>query len=610
MDPFSEQARDRIDPETAGNLSGLFFERVARSPEAVAYRQFDPGQDAWVDTTWQAMAVEVGRIQTALRREGLAKGDRIALMLRNSRDWVLFDQAALGLGLVTVPLYTDDRPDNVGRILRETDARMLVVDGRRQWRRLVELDDHFPELVRIVSLSRIESEDRHGERQLLSFSDWCFGLSGTPQRFDGPDDHLASIVYTSGTAGLARGVMLSHRAILENAWACSDVAAITPNDRFLSFLPLSHMLERTAGYYLPMLCGSQVIFARSVQQLAEDLQSQSPTLMISVPRVYERVHARLQRGLIEKGRLPQTLFALAVRIGWRRYQRALGRPGHSWRFDELLWPLLDRKVGRTLRQRLGGRLRFAICGGAPLSADLARQFTALGVPVLHGYGLTEAGPVVSVNRPEINRPDSIGPALARVEVRVGDQDELLVRGPSVMKGYWQDEAATAQVLDADGWLHTGDQGRIDDDGHWHITGRLKDIIVMSNGEKVPPAAMETAIGLDPLIDQVLIIGEGRPSLVALVVLNPELWPDFARGCAVDPEAHDALRDRYVERQVLHRIGRSLTEFPGYAQVRRVALLREPWTIENGLLTPTQKLKRLPIMREYAKRIDALYDSLG
>lgn len=609
-DPFSEQARDRIDPQTAGSLSGLFFERLARSPDAVAYRQFDPGQDAWVNTTWSEMAVEVGRIQAAFRRDGLAAGDRIALMLRNGREWVLFDQAALGLGLVTVPLYTDDRPENVGRIIRETDARMLVVDGRRQWRRLVEMDDHFPELLRIVSLSRIEAGERHGERKLLSFSDWTFGLSNEPQRLAASGETLASIVYTSGTAGEPRGVMLSHGAVLANAWACSEVAAITPHDRFLSFLPLSHMLERTAGYYLPMLCGSQVVFARSVQQLAEDLLSQSPTLMISVPRVYERIHTRLQRGLSQRGALTRYLFRQAVSTGWRRYLRAQGRPCQGWRPPDLLWPLLDRRIGRLLRQRLGGRLRFAICGGAPLSVELAREFTALGVPVLHGYGLTEAGPVVSVNRPVDNRPDGIGPPLTGVEVRIGHQDELLVRGPSLMAGYWRDQAATAQAFDADGWLHTGDQGQQGAQGHLRIIGRLKDIIVMSNGEKVAPAALEAAIGLDPLFEQVLVVGEGRPWLAALIVLDAEQWQSFAQDCSVDADDPMALRDRYVERRVLRRIGRSISAFPGYAQVRRVGLLANPWTVESGLLTPTQKLRRAQILREHAALVDSLYASMG
>ncbi|MFI9654025.1 long-chain fatty acid--CoA ligase [Guyparkeria sp. GHLCS8-2] len=600
----SNSADHRVTPAQAVNLSGLFFERVARTPQAIAYRQYDPGCQDWIDTSWADMSYEVGRIQAAMTRDGLEPGDRIAIMLKNAREWVLFDQAALGLGLVTVPLYTDDRPLNVAKIIKETGARLLVVDGRRQWRGLEAVADGFETLKRIITLAPVDAEDGAKDKHLESFADWTFGARGEPVRLDADGQTLASIVYTSGTAGRAKGVMLTHSNMLENAFACSKVASITGDDLFLSFLPLSHTLERTGGYYLPMICGSTVAFARSAQQLGEDLGIIKPTLLISVPRVYERVYDRIGSALKKKGAFAQKLFERTVSVGTARFERAQGREGSAWK--AAFWPMFDRLVAAKLRERLGGRLRYAICGGAPLSPELATVFTGIGVPVLQGYGLTEASPVVSVNRPDDNRPETIGTTLDGVEVRLGEHDELLVKGAGVMQGYWKNDEATAAAIDEQGWLHTGDQAAIDEDGHIRITGRLKDIIVMANGEKVPPAAMETAIGLDPLVDQVMVLGEGHHQLAALVVVEPEAFAELMHEFGMDAEDPETLTDRFVERLVLKRVNARLEDFPGYAQIRRVKILTEPWTIEDGLMTPTQKLKRPLIEKEHAEDIAELF----
>ena len=600
----NDSADHRVTPAQAVNLSGLFFERVERTPDAIAYRQYDPGCQDWIDTTWGDMAYEVGRIQAAMKRDGLKPGDRIAMMLKNAREWVLFDQAALGLGLVTVPLYTDDRPQNVAKIIKETEARLLVVDGRRQWRGLEAVTDGFESLNRIVTMAPVDAEDGAKDKHLESFADWTFGARGEPVRLEADGQTLASIVYTSGTAGRAKGVMLTHSNMLENAFACSKVASITGDDLFLSFLPLSHTLERTGGYYLPMICGSTVAFARSAQQLGEDLGIIKPTLLISVPRVYERVYDRIGSALKKKGAFAQKLFRLTVEVGSARFERRQGRAGSA--LKAAFWPLFDRLVAHKLRERLGGRLRYAICGGAPLSPELATVFTGIGVPVLQGYGLTESSPVVSVNRPEDNRPETIGTPLEGVEVRLGEQDELMVKSAGVMQGYWKNDEATEAVIDGYGWLHTGDQAAIDADGHIRITGRIKDIIVMANGEKVPPAAMESAIGLDPLIEQVLVLGEGQHQLAALVVVEPEAFTALVRDYDMDPEDTETLGDRFVERLVLKRVNGRLSDFPGYAQIRRLKILTTPWTIEDGLMTPTQKLKRPLIEKEHAQDIAELF----
>ena len=436
-------------------------------------------------------------------------------------------------------------------------------------------------------------------------ADWLAAAANTPVPACLLDaDQLASIVYTSGTTGRPKGVMLTHANLLWNAYAASQCADFGEHAVFLSFLPLSHTLERTGGYYLPMLLGAEVAYARSIAQLAKDLEEIRPTALISVPRIYERVYGRIQDGLAKKSRLARMLFDLAVRVGWRRFERAQGRAG--WHPELLLWPLLDRLVARTVTDKLGGRLTVAVSGGAALTPDIARVFIGLGVPLYQGYGLTETSPVVCVNRPESNVPASIGQPLPGVEVKIGDNDELLTRSRCVMRGYWKDEAATRAMIDADGWLHSGDKARVDGQGHFTIIGRIKDIIVLSNGEKVPPTEMESAILLDPLFEQVMLVGEGKPYLAALTVLNEAHWQAFAASLDIDPHQPAALTNPKVLRALTRRVAEHLKHFPGYAQIRRLHPELTPWTVDNGLLTPTLKIKRSLILERYRAVVDAMY----
>ncbi|MDX9767669.1 MAG: long-chain fatty acid--CoA ligase [Ectothiorhodospiraceae bacterium] len=594
-----------ITPQHAVTLAGLFRERARRSASRVAYRQYE--DERWVDVTWQEVARTVARWQAALLAEGLTKGDRVALMLRNRREWSVADQAALGLGLVTVPLYNDDRPDSLAWILNDAGVKLLFIDGRMQWRRLREVMSGLDGLMRVVSLQALE-DDGGIDARMRSLDDWlaAAGPLAEPPLVSIGADSLATLIYTSGTTGRPKGVMLTHANLLENAHACSLCGSFGEDDLFLSFLPLSHALERSAGLYLPMLVGAPVAYARSIPQLAEDLATLKPTVLISVPRIYEKVYARIHAGLRQKSPLARWLFLAAVEVGWRRFEHAQGRA--AWHPKLLAWPLLRRLVADKVLSRLGGRLRYAVSGGAALAPEVARLFIGLGLPLYQGYGMTEASPTVSVNRPEDNLPASIGHPLPGVEVRIGADDELLTRSRCVMRGYWNDPATT-RAIDAEGWLHTGDKARMDADGRLYITGRIKDIIVLSNGEKMPPADMEMAIGLDPLIEQVMVLGEGRPFLVALVVLNAEVWELFARELGVDAADQAVLNDRRVERAVLERMRQRLRGFPRHAQIRRVLLSLEPWTVDDDLLTPTMKMKRALIRERFQTRIAALYDGL-
>ncbi|MFP4243751.1 MAG: AMP-dependent synthetase/ligase [Ectothiorhodospira sp.] len=601
------EPKDVITPGEAGTLAGLLRERIRRSPDRIAYRQHDPDRGAWVPRTWAEVGREVSRWQAALQREGLSPGDRVAVMLRNCQEWVIFDQACLGLGLVTVPLYTDDRPDNIAYVLGDAGARLLVLGGRLQWRRLQEVRERLETVQRVVTVQRIEPGEFPEEPRLMALDEWAPPDGGGELMIrDVAPDALATIVYTSGTTGRSKGVMLTHQNILQNAYAAQQCAPMGPEDLFLSFLPLSHTLERTGGCYMPMMVGAQVAFARSVQGLSEDLLNLRPTVLISVPRIYELIYGRITTGLESRSALERLLFRLTVGVGWRRFEHQQGRAG--WHPKVLLWPLLKRLVADKVTTRLGGRLRYAVCGGAPLPPPIARFFIGLGLPVYHGFGMTEASPVVSVNRPDDNLPASVGRPLPGVEVRIGPQEELLVRGPSVMQGYWNNPQATADTLDAEGWLHSGDKARFDEQGHLFIIGRIKDILVLGNGEKVPPADMEMAITLDPLFEQAMVVGEGRAFLSALVVLNPEEWHRLAEELALDPEDPEALRGRKVEKALLARVAGQLKAFHAYAQIRRLTPVLDPWEVDNGLLTPTMKLRRPLILERYAPQIEAMYEA--
>ncbi len=594
---------DTISIESAGTLPGLFRERLRRSPETPAYRYFDDSSGQWRENSWQQMAAQVACWQQALQNEHLQPGDRVAVMLANCREWVLFDQAALGLGLVVVPLYVNDSPENLAYVLEDSGARLLLIQGARQWRQFIQVAERLHNLQRVLTLDAIEAGEE--EPRLRWIAEWLppQGEYELIARESEPDE-LATIVYTSGTSGRPKGVMLSHRNILSDASAGLKMIAVHTNDLFLSFLPLSHTLERTIGYYLPIMTGSCVAFARSIQQLNSDFKSVQPTIFVSVPRIFERVHARVEEQLRNKSPLARRLFRMAVDSGWRRFERSQGRAG--WHPSLLLRPLLDRLVARKVRENLGGRVRFTVCGGAPLAPDIARLFISLDIPILQGYGLTESSPVISVNTLEDNIPASIGKALPGVEVRLGGKDELLARGPNVMLGYWNNPDATREAIDQDGWLHTGDKASIDAQGHISLTGRLKDILVLANGEKIPPAEMEMAIIADPLFEQVMVIGEQRPFLSVLAVLNPEQLEMLVQERKMQTVQDELLRDRNVESVVLQRISRRTAIFPGYAQIRRVHLTLNPWTVEEGLITPTLKLRRNHILEYHAAEVERIY----
>lgn len=630
---------DIIDPKAAKTIAGLFRERVRRIPHACAYRRFNVEENRFEEITWEEVSDLAACWQAALEREGLVPGDRVAVMLKNCLEWVLFDLAALGLGLVTVPLPAEDRPANSAYILRQTSARFVLIEKEEQWLRIKEVDDRLTGIERVVTLQQTGPSSFHpdackGEEVTRAHAKASRGASDVV----GPDEcsstnsrrdprlaelaewlpekgkgylvncrestELATVVYTSGTTGLPKGVMLSHANILQNAFGCLQRESIYPNDLFLSFLPLSHTFERTVGYYIPMMAGACVAFVRSIEKLPEDLLEIRPTILISVPRVYERIHKKIVIELEEKSTPIRYLFYLTVNIGWKRLLHLQGRGG--WTPLSLLWPLLNRIVASRVTAGFGGRLRLSISGGAPLALPIARVFIALGLNLLQGYGQTETSPVIAVNTMNDNIPTTVGRPLPEVESAIADDGELLVKGPNVMLGYWQSRRATEAAINPDGYLHTGDVARMDESGRLIILGRLKEIIALSTGEKVPPEGIELAIAVNPLFEQVMVVGEGHPYLAALVVLNRLQWEKLAavHGMALDQP--DLLADNRVEGILLSEIAKRMTRFPGYAQIRRVHATLTPWKAQDGFITGNLKLRRKELLARFERELELLF----
>ena len=603
---------DTIDPETAITIAGLFRERVRRTPQGCAYRRFNEKEGRFEAVTWEEVSRLAAAWQIALRRERLSPGDRVAVMLKNCLEWVLFDLAALGLGLVTVPLFANDRPENSSYILEETGARFIFIEREEQWLRILQIGASLTAIARIVTLYPADPANRKAvapnawlDSRLTEMGAWLPGEAGNYVVNCGESTGLATIVYTSGTTGMPKGVMLSHSNILENAFACIQRESVYPDDVFLSFLPLSHTFERTVGYYIPMMAGACVAHVRSNDKIPQDLLAVRPTVLISVPRIYERIHRKIVVELKERSFPVRLLFRLTVRTGWTRFLHIQGQG--SWAPLLLFWPLLKKIMASRVMNLLGGRLRLSISGGAPLAFSVGRFFIGLGLNLLQGYGLTETSPVVAVNATDDNLPATVGRLLPGMAAAVASNGELLVKGPNVMLGYWNNGEATRAAVGSDGFFHTGDLAFIDPEGRISIAGRLKEIIVLSTGEKVSPEDLETAIAVNPLFEQVMIVGENRPYLAALIVLNRPQWEKTAARHGIAGDRLSDLNGNPVQEILLPEIEKQLARFPGHAHVRKVRCSLSPWTMQEELLTATMKLRRKELLAVFEREVEELFE---
>ena len=487
-------------------------------------------------------------------------------LLPNGIDAVCFDQGALIVGLVPVPLHIIDTPANCAYILEDSDTKLLVTVNRARWHAIQATGADLSQLRTVVYIDD-ESEPESKEVRSVNVAEWLKEGESVLTLPPGPEEEdLAALVYTSGTTGKPKGVMLTHKNIMSDISALLYNIAPNPSDTWLSFLPLSHTFERTTSYYIGLGMGNKVTFSRGVARILDDLKLVRPSIMMSVPRVFEKVAAKINERLKQKGAVSRLVFNAAVDAGYRNFCRCNGLPVDSAvpaAFDRLMDPLYDKLVRNQIKNSFGGRMRVAVSGGAALSPEVAKTIIGLGIEIFQGYGMTETSPIISVNKIGANHPDTVGPILEGIEAKLGEKDELLVRGPQVMRGYWKRPEDTFKTLDPEGWLSTGDQADILPGNYLKIKGRIKEIIVTSTGEKVPPVDIEQAIETDPLFDQAMVYGDNRPFIVGLLVLNKDNFERFVVSLNLDPKDPEILTNKAVIREILKRIKTACKSFPQY-----------------------------------------------
>jgi long-chain acyl-CoA synthetase len=587
---------------TDDTLAHAFESRAVRYGDRTFLREKIAGR--WHDYSWREIADFASRLRAGLLAMGLREGDRVAILAENSPQWVIVDQAVLGLGGVVVPLYTTSGIDETVHVINDSGARVLAVRGAELIAKVLAIAPRLPKLEHLIALHPDASHE-----PAASIPIHCLASIGTGEgapSHSGRREDLATFIYTSGTTGPSKGVMLSHGNLLANCEGALNALELDETDTILSILPIAHSFERTAGYYTVMLCGGTIAYAEGLGQIATNLTEIRPTVLLVVPRLLEVVYNRIMRSVRESSLLRRALFRMATAIGervaWRRH-RGL-RVGAQW----ALPLILSRKlVFSRIQEIFGGRLRYLISGGAPLGVEIFKFFAAAEVPLFEGYGLTEASPVVSVNLPGRTRIGSVGRPLFNVEARTAADGELLLRGPSIMRGYFGREDETREALDGDGWLHTGDIARIDRDGFITITDRKKEIIVLSGGKNISPANLEARLEADPLIAQACVIGDRRKHLAAIIV------PDFDE--LKRRLENDALTNRPPEQLVteasvralyqrrLREINRTLSDVEAIVDF---TLVPHRFSQDNGELTPTLKLRRRVVQQHYERQIEEMY----
>lgn len=587
--------------------------RARQIPQTVALRQYDRKEKAWKDVTYASLDKQITAWRRALEALHLERGARVAILLNNSVDAVLADQAVLANGLIPVPLHAIDTPGSSAFILIDSQSSALITNKADRWGLIEKTNVPMPDLKHIILTEETGINEKNEHRQILSKDIWLASGKDIQELPEGPkSEDLAAIVYTSGTTGRPKGVMLTHHNVVENVIATLIHIAPAPKPGyiFLSFLPLSHTFERTAGYYLALGMGCTITYNRSIMLLAEDLRTVKPDVLISVPRIYEKIYARINEQLGKKPAIARWLFNCAVNVGWRKFcaENKLPVPKSPWQFaDSFTGPILKKLVADRVLEQFGGNLKVAIAGGAALNGKVARVFGGLGLAPIQGYGMTEASPIIAGNSLTLNQPDTVGKLFPNLQMRLAPEThEIQIRGSSIMKGYWKRPEDTARVLDSEGWLSTGDVGEINETGLLRIKGRIKEIIVTSTGEKVPPVDLELALETDPLFSQAYVVGENKPFISAVTVLNPEEWKKLAAELKVSA-SEASLKLTSVRTAILKRVKAAAADFPHYALPRKVLLTLKPWTIENGLLTPTLKLKRTPLAKFFKKEIDEIYE---
>ncbi len=565
----------------------------------------------YTPVSYDSLSDDVSALAAFLKHKGIEAKDRVAILSENRPGWYLSDMAILSIGAVDVPLYPSLPPNQIEYILKDSGTRAVIVSNMLQLGKMLSIWQNLPDLEFIVAMNRLDEKvegvtelsdaKKTGRAILDSSPDY---VSYTMVK---PDD-TATIIYTSGTTGLPKGVMLTHRNICENVKSCSTIIQLDQSDRGLSFLPLSHAYERTGGYYLLFACGAQIYLAESVETVSLNITEAKPTIIFTVPRLFDRIKANILKQIENESPAKQKIFNWAHATGIEYHKKLLtGKPSAILSMKHAI---ADKLVYSKIRGKFGGHLRYFVSGGAALPQKVGEFFQALGITILEGYGLTETSPVTNVNRPEKIKFGTVGPVIDNVTVTIDSDGEVLFRGPNIMKGYWNDEESTREVI-YDGWFHTGDIGELDEDGYLKITDRKKHIIVTSGGKNIAPLPIEQMIAENKYVDQVMVVGEKKPFLVALIVPNFSELESFADEQQISAAARNDLIEHKQIRKIYESLLRNISrQLAAHEKVRKFLLMKEPFTIENGYMTPTLKLKRKAISKTFEKEIDSLFSSMN
>lgn len=570
-----------------------------------------------VDGIYQAvdfsgLSRAVDEVAAGLAERGVRPGDKVGIYSYNRPEWVVTDLAVIKLGAVVVPVYHTLPEETVHYILKDAGVSHVIVERPEFLANVTRVMSDLPALEDVITLFGRERETRSG-KEMFSFDSLrrtgAMALAKNPElgraHASAPDD-IVTVVYTSGTTGEPKGAMLTHRNILSNVFAAIERFGINDRDTLVSFLPLCHMFERTCGYYTMLLAGATVAYAESLDTVRSDVQQVKPTLLIVVPRVLEKVYNTVTDKVLTGSALSRNLMVATLRTyGAYARLKSKGLKPPAWlAFKHWLFGLL---VVRKLKKLGGGRIRLLVSGGAPLERRLARIIRNLGFNLVEGYGLTETSPVVTTAVPGAERVGTVGKPFPGIEVRIGPDDEVLVRGPNVMKGYLNKPDETAKAIDAEGWFHTGDQGRFDDFGNLIITGRIKELIVNSYGKNIAPVPVEQALCGSKYIEQAVVIGDRKPFLSALIIPGRIVLDDYARSHGIETAGFPQLLE-HPDVVSLYRteIAKALANFAAYEQVRAFKLIAEPFTVENGLLTPSLKVRRPKVEEAYRYEIQEMY----
>ena len=596
-----------LQPVERDTIPKIFFGGIDRykRAQALQYR----GPDGWTGHSDAEVERRVTAVAAALESAGVQAGDRVAILSENRPEWAITDYAAVGLGIVDVPLYPTLPANQVEYILRDCAAQVVFVSTRAQAEKIHEIRGDLPGLRHVIvyddevlpGTTTFESFLADGQRAV---DEGCFA-GFRARALAVPREQVATLIYTSGTTGNPKGVMLTHWNLASNVAGSLQhglTEVIRTGDTTLSFLPLSHVFERMVDY-LYWDVGASIAYAESMDKVADNLVDVRPMIAVSVPRLFEKIYSRVVGVTGVKQKIVAWARGVGERVADARFE---GRtPGAAL---ALQYRLADKLVFSKLREKTGGRLRNFVSGGAPLSAEVAKFFFAAGLPVFEGYGLTETSPVISVNKPDAVKLGTVGRPIPGCEVRIEPQSgEILTRGPHVMKGYWQNDEATREVIDADGWFHTGDIGELTPDGFLRITDRLKNIIVTAGGKNVAPQPMENLAAMSPFVSQAVILGDRRPFPTMLVVPEWENLLPWAAANGVPGTDHEALaaNPKVVELMTKEALG-GLGDFAKYERPKKVAVIAHEFTIDSGMLTPTLKIRRKVVEQRYKDVIEALY----